>query len=44
MPSYGQNGNALRHRLVLENQELAHMRQMGIRMQIHEFSSSVGTI
>jgi hypothetical protein len=35
MPSYGHHGNALRHSLVLENQELALMRQMDFRMQIH---------
>jgi signal transduction histidine kinase len=34
----------LHHSLVLENQELALMRQMDIRMQIHVPSSSVGTI
>jgi hypothetical protein len=44
MPSYGQHGNALRHRLVLENQELIHLRQMDARMQIHVRSSSVDTI
>lgn len=35
MPLYGQAGNAQRHSLVLENQELAHVRDMGVRMQIH---------
>jgi len=40
----GKHGNALRHSLVLENQELALMRQMDIRMQIHVPSGSVGAI
>lgn len=37
MPLCGQHGNALHHSLVLENQELAPMRHMDIRMQRSEF-------